>query len=288
LPQDTNTAEPQRNASRTALGVAMLRAVHQLVDGQPKILDDPVAAILFGEELRRLRASHPDQAPDRALMGLRAHVVLRSRYTEERLAEAVRRGVRQYVILGAGFDSFAFRQPDWARDLRIFEVDHHGTQEEKRKRLAQAGLSAPANLEFVAIDFESVSLRDGLRNSGLDFSRPAFFSCLGVMVYLTRDAVDAIFGLVAALPGGSEIAFTYSTNDPALSGLADRVSTMGEPWQTHFEPEQLVRDLHGLGFSEVAMLSPDDADRIYFQGRDDGLCAPRRAGIAAAVVGPGV
>jgi methyltransferase (TIGR00027 family) len=286
LPQDITAAEPQRSASRTALGVAMTRAFHQLLDGEPKILDDPVAAVLFGDELRRLIAGQAGQPADPALVGLRAHVVLRSRFTEDRLAEAVKRGVRQYVILGAGFDSFAFRQPDWAGDLRIFEVDHPATQAEKRRRLAQAGLSPPSNHEFVAIDFESTSLREGLRGSGLDFGQPTFFSCLGVMIYLTREAVDAIFALVAGFPVGSEIAFTYSTKDRAFSRLAERVSAMGEPFQTHFDPVQLDRDLRALGYSRIAFLSLDEADRLYFQGRDDGLRPPLRAGIAAAVVGP--
>jgi methyltransferase (TIGR00027 family) len=285
LSQGTDAAEPQRNASKTALGVAMTRAYHQLLDGEPKILDDPVAALLFGDELRRLIAGRAGHPQDPGLAGLRAHVVLRSRFTEDRLAAAVKRGVQQYVILGAGFDSFAFRQPDWSRDLRIFEVDHPATQAEKRRRLAEAGLSASSIHEFVAIDFETTSLRDGLRGSGLDFGQPTFFSCLGVMIYLTREAVDAIFELVAAFPAGSEIAFTYSTKDRAFSRLAERVSAMGEPFRTHFDPTQLTEDLRGLGFSEITMLSLDEAERAYFQGREDGLRPPIRAGIATAVMG---
>jgi methyltransferase (TIGR00027 family) len=272
-------------ASKTALSVAMLRAVHQIFDGQPKILDDPVASVLFGDELRKQMANRSALPPNPALTALRAHVVLRSRYAEERLAEAFRRGVRQCVILGAGFDTFAFRQPDWAKDIVIFEVDHHATQDEKRKRLERASIPKPANLEFVAVDFESVSLREGLRTSSLDFSKPTFFSCLGVMVYLTREAVDAIFQLVAAFPPGSEIVFTFSAQDPALSGLADRVRAMGEPRQTHFDTGELAQSLHDLGFSEIAMLSPEEAEQIYFQGRNDGLRAPQRGGLAAAVMG---
>jgi methyltransferase (TIGR00027 family) len=286
LPEEARTAEPPRNASKTALGVAMTRAYHQLIDGEPKILDDPVAALLFGDELRRLLASRADQPPDAGLAGLRAHVVLRSRFTEDRLAVAVgERGVAQYVILGAGFDSFAFRQPDWTKGLHIFEVDHPGTQAEKRRRLAQAGLARPANHSFVAIDFETVSLRDGLAQSGLDFARPTFFSCLGVMIYLSREAVDAIFALVAGFPAGSEIAFTYSTRDRAFSRLAERVSAMGEPFQTHFDPDELRRDLVRLGYAEPVFLGLEEADRLFFENRADGLRPPLRAGIAAAVVG---
>src|SRR5271157_5401130 len=144
-------AAPQRNFSRTALGVAALRAVHQLLDGEPKILDDPIAARLLSADVLQQIQSNPariHEPPDR---GLRSHVVLRSRYAEERMAEAVQRGVRQCVILGAGFDTFAYRQPDWARSLRIYEVDHCATQAEKRQRLQAAGIPIPANLEFVAV-----------------------------------------------------------------------------------------------------------------------------------------
>jgi methyltransferase (TIGR00027 family) len=281
-----DTPEPERKASRTAFGVAMIRAVHQTLDGQPKILDDPIAAALLGDEFDQQVTAYQDRAREPWIMELRSQVVLRSRFAEDRLADAVQRGARQCVILGAGFDTFAYRQPDWARALRIFEVDHHGTQEEKRRRLARAGIPQPANLEYVAIDFESTSLREGLQRSSLDFSTPTFFSCLGVLVYLTRDAVDAIFELVAGFPQGSEIAFTFSTPDRAVSDLADRVSSLGEPWQTHFNPEELIPHLAALGFQETSMLNTDEAERALFQGRGDGLHAPRRGGIAAAVVGP--
>jgi methyltransferase (TIGR00027 family) len=275
----------QRSSSRTALGVAALRAVHQLMDGEPKIVNDPIAALLLDADALTQIQSHAPRAQDRWARGLRSHVVLRSRYAEERMAQAVARGVRQCVILGAGFDTFAYRQPDWARGLRIYEVDHQATQEDKRERLRKAGIPIPPNLEFVAIDFESVSLRKGLQTSSLNFSEPAFFSCLGVPVYLTREAVDAVFQLVAAFPASSEIAFTFSPPESALSGLADRASALGEPWRTHFEPELLERDLHALGFSAVSFLSLEEAAQTYFQGRSDGLHVPPRGGIGAAIVG---
>ncbi len=288
-------AAPQRNTSRTALGVAALRAVHQLVDGEPKILDDPIAARLLNPDALQQMRSYAARALEPWAQGLRSHVVLRSRYAEERMAQAAERGVRQCVILGAGFDTFAYRQPEWAQGLRIYEVDHQATQENKRQRLHAAGIPIPANLEFVAIDFESVSLREGLQNSTLNFSEPAFFSCLGVLVYLTREAADAVFHLVAGFPADSEIVFTFSTPDSSLSDededtanrafLAGLVNSLGEPFQTHFDPETLARDLRALGFSEISFLSSEDADLSYFQGRSDGLRAPRRGGIGAAIVG---
>ncbi|MGB0116800.1 MAG: class I SAM-dependent methyltransferase [Terriglobales bacterium] len=286
-------AAPQRNSSRTALGVAALRAAHQLLDGEPKILDDRIAARLLHPDALRQMQSNSARALEPLTQGLRSHVILRSRYAEERMAQAVERGVQQCVILGAGFDTFPYRQPEWARALRIYEVDHRATQEEKRQRLQSAGIPMPANLEFVAIDFESVSLREGLQSSTLNFTDPAFFSCLGVLVYLTREAAEAVFQLVAGFPAGSEIVFTFSTPESSLvdedaahrAALAGLVNSLGEPWQTYFDPETLMTDLRTLGFSDISFLSSDEADRRYFQSRSDGLRAPRRRGIGAAIVG---
>ena len=142
-----NASEPQRDASSTALGVAMLREVHQTLDGDPKILNDPISGLLLDDDQRRQIGKNPGRVHESLAIGLRSHVVLRSRYAEERMREAAQRGVRQAVILGAGFDTFAYRQPDWAHGLRIYEVDHWGTQREKRQRLERAGITIPANLE---------------------------------------------------------------------------------------------------------------------------------------------
>lgn len=282
-----NTPEPQRSASKTALGVAIQRMIHQRLDDDPKILIDPIAERLLDGATQQQVLARLQGAREPGIAGLRSHVVLRSRFTEERLEAAVRRGISQFVILGAGLDTFAYRQPKWAQHLRIFEVDHQGTQADKRARLQRAGIALPENLDFVAIDFETTSLRDGLLASRLDFSRPAFFSCLGVLIYLSKDAVDAVFELVAGFPAGSEIAFTYSTPTSAFTDLASKVSALGEPWQSHFDPATWMPDLRARGYSEISVLGIDEAERLYFSKRADGLHAPRRGGIAAAVVGAG-
>lgn len=283
----------ERNSSKTALGVAALRAAHMLIDGEPKILDDPIVVRILDSQMIEAIGSDPERLHARAAMALRSHVVLRNRYAEDRLAEAIRRGVRQYVILGAGLDTFAYRQPEWARELRIFEVDHPGSQREKRERLAAAGISAPVNLEYVPIDFEMTSLRDGLRASSLDAASPVFFSCLGVLVYLTEEAVEAVFRVAASMVSGSEIVFTFSTADSERSGeeragrvaLASAAAAVGEAFRTHFVPEELRARLKGLGFSEVSFLEPASAAERYFRRRTDGLPVPRRASIASAVRG---
>lgn len=272
------------------MGVGLLRLAHQLIDAEPRILDDPVAVALAGPDVVAAVRARAEEFQAPGTRALRAHVVLRSRYAEDCLAEAVQRGVGQYVVLGAGGDTFAYRQPDWARDLRIIEVDHPGSQQQKRDRLAAAGVVVPQNVSFAAVDFETVSLGDGLRSAGFDLSRPAFFSWLGVTMYLTEDAVDSVLAFVGALPDETEIVFTFAQRpsaDPADDGrrmIAQQAAEVGEPWLSYFDPVDLARKLEGFGFSGVSFLHPSDAERRYFAGRADGLPAPRRATICRARV----
>ena len=268
--------EPERAASNTALGVAALRAYHQRQDPPPRILDDPISPRLF---------AIPDgaRAETPAVRALRTSVVLRSRFAEDCLAEAVTRGVRQFVILGAGFDTFAYRQPAWARSLRIFEVDHPASQSLKRARLAAVDVPLPANLEFVAADFERQSLREALAASSLDFAKPAAFSCLGVLVYLEWSAIEALFRTVGAFPPGSELVFTYSPRRD--SPFEARAAALGEPWVSHHEPEQLRALVAECGFRRIEFLAPEVAGERYFRNAaPGGLPAPKRVSIARTTV----
>jgi methyltransferase (TIGR00027 family) len=270
----------ERAASATALGVAVLRAVHAVADEAPRVLDDPIAAQLV-DPAALDRALDRDNPGARAL---RAHVVLRSRFAEERLEAAVARGVRQLVVLGAGFDTFAYRQPAWASTLRIFEADHPASQRAKRERLAAAGIAIPENVTFVAIDFATTSLLDGFAASTFDPDRPVFFSWLGVMMYLDEGAIDAVLRYVAARPEGSELAFSFASADPAASRAAEeRAKALGEPWLTRFEPAALESKLHAHGFRSVTLLQPANARR-YFGDRSDLLRAPERVSIGSAIV----
>lgn len=279
---------PQRSASNTALGVAVLRAVHQLLDGEPKILRDDAILKLLGPELLEKARNNPERIQSATGRALRSHVVLRSRFAEDCLAAAVERGTGQYVILGAGFDTFAYRQPEWSHALRIFEVDHAASQRAKIERLREADIAIPPNLQFVAADFATMSLREILQASPFHFSEPAFFSCLGVLVYLEEKDVEAIFHLVSSLPKSSELVFTFSSadNDPGgvAAALAAGAAAFGEPWRTYHEPEALQKQLGEMGFSEVSILSPEEAEQRYFGGRSDGLPVPKRASIARAIV----
>ncbi|MGD0190296.1 MAG: class I SAM-dependent methyltransferase [Rhizomicrobium sp.] len=283
LSAETDVTSP-RNASRTALGVAAHRAFHQLMDGEPKILEDRIAETLIDAGMLAQIRARDERYGSPGSRALRVRVALRSRFAETRLEKAVARGVRQCVILGAGFDTFAYRQPDWARRVRIFEVDHDATQSAKRERLKAAGIPQASNLDYVTIDFERTSLNDGLRASALDFSKPAFFSCLGVLMYLTKPAVDALFDLVASFPKGSEIAFTFVSPEGMGSPIAESAAAVGEPWLTALDADALPRDLAAKGFSAVSLLDPAETHRLYFTNRTDGLELPERTGIASAVV----
>ncbi len=258
--------------SKTALRVAIRRAAHQIAD-PPSVLDDPIALRLIGpgHENDLERAMHPVGRDFRAFMSAR------SRYAEDHLGQAVAAGVRQYVILGAGLDTFAYRNP--FQDLRVFEADFPATQEWKRSLLADASIPLPANLTFVPLDFEHKTLSDGLRESGLDLAAPAFFSWLGVAPYLTLDAFRATVTTIAQFPSGSAVTFDYAFPPESLSTkrraifnrLAGRVAAAGEPFRLFFTPEQVEAELRRAGFHCIEQADRDSLNALYFQDRADGL-----------------
>jgi methyltransferase (TIGR00027 family) len=275
-----------RNASRTALCTAHLRAMHQLFDAQPRILDDPVAALLLAPSETGWISNEADwyRSKDAAL--LRSHIVLRSRFAEDRLAGAVSRGIKQYILLGAGFDTFVLRQPAWARTLKIIEIDHRGTQMAKRSRIAAACLAMPENTKFADVDFENESLADGMRKHGISLAEPTFFSWLGVTMYLEKAAINAVLRTVAAFPSGSEIVLTFlpkPESEAPLSSLSQRVARVGEPFLTAFAPEEIETALRTAGFDHIGFLSSAEAEERYFRHRTRDLPAPHRTGIAYAI-----
>ena len=259
-------------ASRTALRVAIRRAAHQFAD-RPPVLHDPVAVQLIGNEYSRdlERAMHP------VARDFRCFMAVRSRYAEDHLACAVAAGIRQYAILGAGLDTFAYRNP--FADLRVFEVDFPATQQWKREVLAAAGIAIPANLTFVPLDFEHMTLTEGLTRAGFALDAPAFFSWLGVVPYLTLDAFRATLAAVAQFPAGSGISFDYAFPPETLSPrrreifnrLAGRVAAAGEPFQLFFAQERLEGELRSAGFHRIEQANHDDLNRLYFANRADGL-----------------
>lgn len=259
--------------SRTAQRVALRRAAHQLLD-KPKVFDDPLAvAIADGEFEPSADAQKPYSR------ALRAFLVVRSRHAEDQLARAVARGVRQYVVLGAGLDTFAYRNPFQSSGLHVFEVDHPRTQEWKRARLREASIPVPSEMTFAAVDFERQSLEDGLLQAGFEKQRPAFFSWLGVTPYLSRTAFDATIQFIAGMPSDSGVVFDFAVERSlltplqqiALDALAERVARAGEPFRLFFDPAALVHDLKRLGFGHIEDLNCAQINARYFSGRSDGL-----------------
>jgi methyltransferase (TIGR00027 family) len=262
--------------SRTAFGVALLRAAHQLLD-EPIVLDDPIALSIIGPEAEAALRADPFPYNDPISRGLRAALVVRSRFAEEELARAVEAGVRQYVVLGAGLDTFAYRNP--YPDLQVYEVDHPSTQQWKRQLLGQAGIPVPANLAFAPVDFEQGSLEEGLRAAGFRADRPACFSWLGVTMYLSEAAIMELLAYVATLPAGSTITFDFrappSAHNPIERAIAEvmaaRVAAIGEPWLSAFDPADLREQVAALGFDDVATYEPDALNLRYLHRRKDGL-----------------
>jgi len=269
-------------ASQTAFGVGMLRALHRIVDAEPWVVDDTISLALFGDAVRAILRKDPGWFQDERGTVLRAHVLVRSAFAEDRLRAAVARSVRQCVVLGAGYDTFAYRQPQWMRDVQVFELDAAPTRADKLERLARAGIAPPANVAYAALDLERASLADVLRSAGFDAASPAFFSWLGVMVYLSGAAVDAVFRSVAALPTGSEIAFTF-TPPGGDEALARKVADVGEPLRTRIDPAMLDPMLYGFGFHGVKQLTIDEA-RAFLGERSDALRLSSRESIATALL----
>ncbi|MEA2162027.1 MAG: hypothetical protein QOK37_154 [Thermoanaerobaculia bacterium] len=277
-------------ASRTADRVAERRAAHQVRD-HPLVFEDPLALrIIPPEAARELREQPHARELSPLAPYLRAFFAVRSRFAEDALRDAVARGVQQYVVLGAGFDTFAYRNP--FPELRVFEVDHPATQATKRARLVTGEITIPPSLTFVPIDFTITALDDALRSAGFDATSPAFFAWLGVVPYLERPAIDQTLRFIAALPSRTAVVFDYSVppesmglmNRIIVRTMAKRVASIGEPWKTYFDPKELLRDLRALGFSKAEDADGAALNRRYFANRSDGLKVGTAGHIAIAEV----
>jgi methyltransferase (TIGR00027 family) len=273
------------------LATAAARAAHLIVDREPWIFEDRLAAVLLGDLAAELVAVHRDGGQARVLAAMRVAMTGRSRYTENRLAGSRRNGIGQYVLLGAGLDSFAYRSP-LASALRVFEVDHPATQEWKRERLAAAAIPVPDGVAFVAVDFTADSLSDRLAAAGFDRSQRAFVSWLGVTQYLPPDAIAATLDVIASFCAGTELALEYivpaGLRDELGRDLADfyipRAVALGEPWLTFLTPADVAGLLAARG-----MVVTDDVGRADQVGaslwkRSDGLRPYELGRVALAAV----
>jgi methyltransferase (TIGR00027 family) len=264
----------QAVASRTALSVALRRAAHQIYDS-PVVFDDPIAVDILGEAYAEQLQRTPLR-PDRPFStGLRAFLVARSRYAEDNLKQAVSRGVEQYVLLGAGLDTFGYRNP-FAK-LRVFEVDHPATQQWKRELLQRNHIAIPDSIAYTPVDFERQSLAEELDSAGFDSHSPAFFAWLGVVPYLTLETFRATLGFISAQRPGSGLTLDYgqprstlpTLERMALDSLASRVEKAGEPFQLFFTPAQIAAELSR--FQSIEDLGAAEINARYFSERSDEL-----------------
>jgi len=267
--------------SQTALRVALRRAAHQLHD-VPLVFGDPLAVAILGatyaEELRRT----PTRRDRPFSVALRAYLVARSRYAEDNLAQAVAGGVRQYILLGAGLDTFGYRNP--FAGLRVFEVDHPSTQQWKRELIERSGIAIPHTIAYAPVDFEQQSLATELAHAGFEAGAPSFFAWLGVVPYLTLETFRATLNFVAKQPAGTGLVLDYSQPRAVLppreqlmhDSLAARVGKAGEPFQLLFTPREMSAELHC--FHNMEDLGAEEINTRYFRDRSDQLAIRGAAG----------
>ncbi len=261
----------------TAVRVALWRALHAQLDAPPHVLEDEVGlALVAPEESWRQR---PDMDPQ-GTRGFRAHIVARARFIEDLVAEQAARGIMQYLLLGAGLDTFAQRRPQLASRLRIFEVDRPGPQEWKRRRLIELGFGVPEWLRLVPVDFEAgQSSWTQLAAAGFDARRPAVVASTGVSMYLTRDANLTTLRQIAALAPGSTLAMTFMLplellapdERPRYQAVQHAARASGTPFISFFAPSEIVALAREAGFKEATHVSTADLTERYFAARADGL-----------------
>jgi methyltransferase (TIGR00027 family) len=267
-------------ASKTAISAAVHRAAHQVFDAEPKILDDPIAVGLVPETLESVLRSDASWFHQPNERRLRANFVLRSRFAEDQLKKAADSGVMQYVVLGAGLDTFAYRQPEWAHELTIVEIDHPASQHFKISCLESTGIAVPPNVRFFSIDFGAEAVADKFAQAPLDCAKPLFVSWLGVTQYLTHGAIAATLRAVATWPAGTELVLTYMADDwtsldpegrAAIETAEARAATKGEPWLSKFSDLETAGLLAASGFSRIEPFSILEAKQRYFRDRSDNL-----------------
>ena len=266
----------------TAVRVALWRALHVEVDSPPHVLEDDIG----------LKLAAPDDdwrsRPDMSAFTrpFRASILARARFIEDLVADKVARGVRQYVILGAGLDTFAQRRPELASHLVVFEVDRPGPQVWKRQRLLDLGLGISSSLRFVPVDFErGDAWWERLAAAGFDSGRPAIVASTGVSMYLTREAIETTLRQIADLAPGSTLAMSFmlpiEMTDPELRPALERAASgaraNGTPFISFFTPGEMLALARDAGFSEVEHISAAELAERYFAGRADGLRPPNNS-----------
>jgi methyltransferase (TIGR00027 family) len=276
---DDRTAAPDSTAAR----VALWRALHVEIDPLPHVFEDEIGRLLLAPDPDWRRRGDMDPLFTRPF---RASIVARARFIEDLVVEQAGRALSQYVILGAGLDSFAQRRPEIAARLRVFEIDQPGAQAWKRQRLLNLGFGVPQWLRFVPVDFEAgESWLDALVTAGFDLSKPAIVVSTGVSMYLTREANAATLRQVAALASGSTFAMTFLLPleladpevRPGLQMAEKGARASGTPFLSFFTPPEILQLAREAGFKQASHVSAADLTERYFAGRTDGLRPPDNA-----------
>jgi len=265
-------AKPDNTAVRTALW----RALHVHIDAKPYILEDEIGLKLIAPD--EGWQQRPDMHPE-FTKRLRASMVARSRFIEDLIIDQSKLGVSQYVILGAGLDTFAQRRADIASKIQLYEIDQPDTQIWKQQRLNELGFGIPVGLHFVSVNFETSSWWEQLLQAGFDINKPVVVACTGVSLYLTKEAITSMLQEIAGLASGSTLAMTFylpmeliDEEDIALQQISEKgARASGTPFISFFSPEEMLKLARETGFKKVANISRNDLIKSYFVGRTDNL-----------------
>jgi methyltransferase (TIGR00027 family) len=280
--------------SRTALATSLMRAAHTRLDPHP-LINDPWGDRLVPEPVKRAMAPS-DAILDESLMSSRsyANVITRTRYAEDALRAAVTKGIQQYVLIGAGFDSFALRLPEFAANLKIFEIDFPATQNLKIERIGACGMVLPESVCFIAADLSVESVATALARSPFEAKQMTFFSWLGVTMYLTREAnLSTLRSIASCSPAGSEVVFTYldarvfQARSESFRELEQRVAALGEPFLSGFNPAELEANLAACGLELIEDLNGSEAATRYNRGAGNAFGRSMFSHIALARVNTG-
>lgn len=270
--QNKKISAPDNTAIRTALW----RALHIEVDAKPHIIEDEVGLKMIApNDTWRQR---PDMHPQ-FTKRLRASIVARARFIDDLMINQSKQGINQYVILGAGLDTFAQRKPDVVSKLQVYEIDQPETQTWKQKRLMELGFGIPEWLHFVSVNFETSSWKEQLLNAGLDIEKPLVVACTGVSLYLTKDAITGMLRQIATFSAGSKLAMTFylpmelmDDEDKPLQAIAEKgARESGTPFISFFAPNEILDLAHSAGLKDAETISTKDMEQLYFKDRTDGL-----------------
>ena len=270
MEQNKKIKEPDNTAVRTALW----RALHMQMDAKPYVLEDKIGLKLIDP---------PDdwqQRPDmKFTKRLRASIVARARFIEDLIIEQSKHGISQYVILGAGLDTFVQRRPDIASKLQIYEIDQPDTLTWKQQRLIELGFGDPEYLHFVPVNFETSSWWEQLLKAGFNANKPAVVACTGVSLYLTKDAITSTLNQIATLASGSKLAMTFylptellDEEDKPMQEIAEKgARAAATPFVSFFAPNEILALAREAGFKEAKTISTKDMEQYYFTNRTDNL-----------------